>query len=419
MSWVSDAYATGPVSRWPGITAISVDISGSNPAVALPEDVLYSFGTGFGSAAWSNPLDGIRCDASSSSVQSGSDARTLGNRTVDYFSTQNTAGQWVAFDFDVGGAGYRVNLDAFAWQHVPSFPDFRLVSFVVEAGNGASLAAATWESIATISDASFLPNAASSWSSIRPLIQTAEPYRFLRITSTGTDSNGLNHTMGAEVIFGGLIFPPSAILSGGGSPAPSPAPPGTTEIVVDITGADLDVAYPQDVLYTFGTDFGASAWSNPLDGIRCSASASSLKHSGLPSTLGNRVQEFTGSFSTEDDGPSWLIFDFDASGAGHRVNLDAFAWQHPGGARFDRMANFIVEAGNGADAATATWTTIATISDPNFIPNVEGASSAVTPLLELAEPYRFVRFTTTADSSGGSQTRGCEVVFGGSVFQAT
>ena len=48
MSWVSGAYASGPLVRWAGAREIKIDISGSDFAIARDPDVLESFGTDFG-----------------------------------------------------------------------------------------------------------------------------------------------------------------------------------------------------------------------------------------------------------------------------------------------------------------------------------------------------------------------------------
>ena len=205
MSWVSGAYATGPVNQWGGSTEIIADISASDPASALPQDVLYLFGTDFGASSWSNPFDGVRCAASASSAPF-EPPSILGDRAVNRFETNAAAGSWVAFDFDPGATGVRVNLNAFAWQHIPAFAGIRLQYFVVESGTGPSVAGATWSTIATISDPNFLPNAAEAWSDVLTLTEQAQPYRFVRIRSTGLDSSGGNNFVGSEVIFGGQIF---------------------------------------------------------------------------------------------------------------------------------------------------------------------------------------------------------------------
>ena len=208
MSWVSGAYASGPVVRWAGAREIKIDISQSDFAIVRDPDVLEAFGTDFGTSAWSNPLDGGRCEVSVSSQQIANRPPTrLADQTANYFATNNLSGSWVAIDFDASGAGHRVNLDAFAWQHVDSTSTYRLRSFLVEAGNGANLAAVSWQTIGTISEDGFIRGGASGWSTVRELVKLAEPYRFVRFTQTGTNSNGSNFLLGSEVVFGGSIFP--------------------------------------------------------------------------------------------------------------------------------------------------------------------------------------------------------------------
>ncbi|MEM1426722.1 MAG: hypothetical protein AAGF75_09240, partial [Cyanobacteria bacterium P01_H01_bin.130] len=185
---------------------IEVDISGSNFAVALDPDILYTFGTNFGAASWSTPLDGFRCDIQASSVQFNDRPVTrLGDRAANYFATDNFPGSWIAIDFDPVGAGHRVNLDAFAWQHIPEFADLRVQSLLIEAGDGANLAGATWTQIGSIADPNFLPNAAGSWSSVRSLTPQPSPYRFVRFTMSGPPAGGTNYMLCSEVVLGGAI----------------------------------------------------------------------------------------------------------------------------------------------------------------------------------------------------------------------
>ncbi|MEM1425677.1 MAG: hypothetical protein AAGF75_03880 [Cyanobacteria bacterium P01_H01_bin.130] len=205
-AWVVGAFATGPVNQWGGSTAIIADISASDPQSGLPQDVLYLFGTDFGAAAWSNPLDGVRCAVSASSHPSSTPPERLGDRTANYFQTNNAPGSWIVIDFDPGAAGVRVNLDAFAWQHVPDFSNSRLQFLVVESGTGPSVGGATWSTVATISDTNFLPNTTGGWSDVLALTERPDPYRFVRVRSTGLDSSGFNNFVGSEVILGGEVF---------------------------------------------------------------------------------------------------------------------------------------------------------------------------------------------------------------------
>ena len=68
-------------------------------------------------------------------------------------------------------------------------------------------AAVSWQTIGTISEDGFIRGGASGWSTVRELVKLAEPYRFVRFTQTGTNSNGSNFLLGSEVVFGGSIFP--------------------------------------------------------------------------------------------------------------------------------------------------------------------------------------------------------------------
>ncbi|MEM1425333.1 MAG: hypothetical protein AAGF75_02100 [Cyanobacteria bacterium P01_H01_bin.130] len=184
----------------------TIDISGSNFAVSLDPDLLFSFGTNFGAAAWSNPFDGFRCDIQASSLQfSDRPASRLGDRTTNYFASDNIPGSWVAIDFDPVGTGHRVNLDAFAWQHIPDFADLRIQSLLIEAGEGADLASATWTQIGSIADPNFLPNSPGSWSSVRSLTPQPSPYRFVRFTMSGPPAGGTNYMLGSELVLGGDI----------------------------------------------------------------------------------------------------------------------------------------------------------------------------------------------------------------------
>ena len=187
-----------------GGPVINVDISGSDFAVSLDPDVLFTFGTNFGDTTWSNPLDGVRC-AVSASGSSPVDLILAADRGLNRFDADNAAGGWIALDFDPSGAGHRVNLNAFAWQHISGFSGIRLQSFVVEVGDGADLAGAAWTAVATISDPNFLPDAAGSWSAVRPLATRPAPYRFIRFRMTGPDSSGGNNLVGSEVMLGGEI----------------------------------------------------------------------------------------------------------------------------------------------------------------------------------------------------------------------
>ncbi|MEM1426169.1 MAG: hypothetical protein AAGF75_06415 [Cyanobacteria bacterium P01_H01_bin.130] len=407
MSWVSGGFAAGLVNQWGGKVILTVDISAAT-LPPIPEDILYLIGTDLGASPWSNPLDGVRCAVSASSIQ-GQPPSNLGNRTTDYFATNNVPGDWVAFDFDPEEKGTRVNLDAFAWQHVNTLSSFRLRYFVVEAGEGSSVATATWTTVATISDTSFVTGT-SDWSTVRPLTELENPYRFIRIRLTGTDSNGTHFLLGSEVVFGGQMFPRSTI---NWSSAPeTPDPPATSDITVDISGADPATAIPQDIFYSFGSDFGGSPWSNPLDGARIAVSASSINNPTFrpPENLGDRSNS---NFSTDDAAGSSVAFDFDPSGNGTRVNLDAFAWQHISTNK-NRLRHFVIEAGDGSSVGSATWTTIATIANISFLPSQAHAWSAVQALTSLAQPYRFVRVRSTGiDSSGDHELNGSEVIFGG------
>ena len=194
----------------PGIVApvvnVTVDISGSNPASALPQDILYEFGTNFGNAAWSNPLDGVRCEASASSIQiAGWLPDRIGDRTTNYFGTNNAFGSWVAIDFDPSGNGSRVNLDAFAWQHVDNASPHRPRALSIEAGNGSDLASATWSEIGTVANFNFVTSASGSWSAITPLTVRPSPYRFVRFRMTAADTSGQNFLLLSEIILGGEI----------------------------------------------------------------------------------------------------------------------------------------------------------------------------------------------------------------------
>ncbi|MEM1425122.1 MAG: discoidin domain-containing protein, partial [Cyanobacteria bacterium P01_H01_bin.130] len=202
----SGGSSGGPsVSTSPDGSIIYVNILDSDFASSLDPDILFSFGTNFGGASWSNPLDGVRCSVQGSSSIGSTPPTRLGDRASNYFQTQAAPGSWVAIDFDASAAGHLVNLNAFAWQHVPDFANARLQHLVVEAGVGTSLPGASWTTIATISDPNFLPNAAGSWSSVRALVEQPQPYRFVRIRSTGPDSGGGNNLVGSEVVFGGEI----------------------------------------------------------------------------------------------------------------------------------------------------------------------------------------------------------------------
>ena len=203
-SWKYYLHPSGTPGIVVPVNSNVVDISGSDPATTLPEDIFYLFGTNLGDTTWSNPLGGVRCAASSSST-SPTNLNFAADRNLNRFDADNTPGGWLAFDFDPSGNGTRVNLNAFAYQHISGFAGIRLQQFVVEAGDGADLASAAWTEVASINDPNFLPNTAGSWSTIRSLTARPSPYRFVRIRITGPDSSGGNNLSGSEVIFGGEI----------------------------------------------------------------------------------------------------------------------------------------------------------------------------------------------------------------------
>ena len=157
---------------------------------------------------WNPSVLILGCEASASSIQIADRFPSrLGDQVANYFATDSVPNSWVAIDFDKGGVGHRVNLDAFAWQHVDSTGDFKVRFLLVEAGNGADLASVTWQTIGTISDNGFIRGGASGWSTVRALVKLAEPYQFVRFTQTSTNTRGDHFFLGSEVVFGGSIFP--------------------------------------------------------------------------------------------------------------------------------------------------------------------------------------------------------------------
>ena len=205
--WNHQAIGGGEAAPPAASPPIPVNIFGSDFAVSMDPDILYEFGTNFGTTAWSNPLDGVRCAVSASAYQgTPSTAQTLGDRASSYFATSGDAGDWVGFDFDPSGNGTRVILDAFAWQHVNTIFQYRLQNFVVEAGNGADLGSYFWETLVTIADTNFIRGGVNGWSTVRALTQLTSPYQFVRIRSTGPDSEGSHFILGGEVVFGGEIY---------------------------------------------------------------------------------------------------------------------------------------------------------------------------------------------------------------------
>lgn len=206
MSWVSSAYASGPVSAWGGKAGISINISNANPATVLPQGVLYAIGTQNFSVPWVNPAPSV-VGISGSDASSG--LTTYTDRTSNFASISGAPNSWIAIDFDGDATGRRMRLDHLFMQHGVSNSTQRLRDFVVEVGNGVDLAAATWTTVATVSDPSFFPASGYSWSNRLDLSPSADPVRFFRVRLTGVNADNNWSIFLSEFEFGGAIIPGS------------------------------------------------------------------------------------------------------------------------------------------------------------------------------------------------------------------
>ena len=165
-------------------------------------------------------------------------------------------------------------------------------------------------------------------------------------------------------------------------------------IEIDISAANPATALPQGILYAIGSENFTTAWANPTGG-QVEITGTALA-SGAFSQLTNRATSriFTGSVQGAN-----FIWDFDAQGTGRRVRADHLFIQHGWDSALPRLQQFVVEVGNGSDAASATWAIATTVSDPNFLPNAIYSWSARLDLTPPVERARFLRIRMTGPNT--------------------
>jgi len=202
-----DGFQYGPTSQWhPSPFGLEIDISEADPSSSLPEDILYRFGSNFGTSVYSNPLDGVRVGAYASASGNNRLPTVLGDRANSVFQ-MGGGGVNVSFDFDPRKQGVRVRLTHLFLQNANSGAAGRLINFVVEAGEGNHhLGVDTvWTAIASVNDAGFYPSPNYGWSNVLELAPIASSYRFVRIRTTGPDQYGGYFWLASEVLFGGFV----------------------------------------------------------------------------------------------------------------------------------------------------------------------------------------------------------------------
>ncbi|MEM9246891.1 MAG: hypothetical protein AAGA67_14290 [Cyanobacteria bacterium P01_F01_bin.153] len=203
-----DGYRRNIVSQWLGFSQIvvDVDISGADPAIALPEDIFYHIGTKNKTVAWSNPFTAGDINIYEIINPSTDDRAVMVDRETSNYESRSGLGRALVFDFDPHMDGRRISPTGFFFQHGRSSGFRRLRTFSVYGSNGADVNNTTPELLLAVDDSNFLPNSGYAWSSFTPTAAPSEPVRFLEIFMDGNNVSGSGNIVCSELLLQGTIF---------------------------------------------------------------------------------------------------------------------------------------------------------------------------------------------------------------------
>ena len=183
-------------------------------------------------------------------------------------------------------------------------------------------------------------------------------------------------------------------------PTPTPEPEPTPSAVnIDISTFDPAVSLGRDIFAAIGDGNGQFEWINPVYAGYCQITDSV----GGTADPGRLVDGESNNYSVPLGINGYIDIDLDADESGRRVNLSQLRMQTFGTGSGTSPQSLEISAGTGAERESATWTTIATINNPNLFNS--GTYHPWTPALPLTKqetPYRFLRIKMTGLNNGNS-----------------
>jgi hypothetical protein len=157
--------------------------------------VAYYIGTNLGMAGWTNPHTALRVTVIRSSTLNGVDA-DLVDRSINYNTTDNNSGEWMAIDLGSNDASRLMVVSDYSLQngssggfdHTPR--NWKLQgSNNVGSNDATGVNAATWVDLDTRSNDTSIASSSGAWGHFI-LGSVPAGYRWLRILATGINNGG-------------------------------------------------------------------------------------------------------------------------------------------------------------------------------------------------------------------------------------
>lgn len=177
-----------------------------------PNDLFYFLGRNQGTAGWTNPDTAGYVTVIRSSSLNGADSDYV-NRAVEYNTTDNNSGEWIAVDIGTDNNSRLIVVSDYSLRAGnDGTPGQAIRNWKLQGSNNVAtnditgVNAATWVDIdVRTADASVGVNQ-GDWGHLI-LGSTPAGYRFLRILNTGANSSGLNFIQLSEIqVYGDLTF---------------------------------------------------------------------------------------------------------------------------------------------------------------------------------------------------------------------
>lgn len=281
---------------------------------------IYYLGSLGKTKPFDNPVDLGRMKVRASSLMHDSQpAKALLDRSLIRFTTKQQPGAWVEFDF----LDERIAPTAYTLKHYKSWDTEALRNWVLEGSNDGS----AWTTLHTHNNDGALKKigGTKTWS----ILGNAGPFRFLRIRTTGKNSNGHYYLALSGVEFYGSL----------GATA-KPKAPAQFEYVSDFDN--------NGILYHLGTNQGTAPFQNAAGRDAVDVTASSLRKDSEPaSALLDRTDV---RFTTHPIKNSSVRFDF----KGRRVKVRAYTLKHYKSFDTEALRSWVLEGSNDGN----TWTVL-------------------------------------------------------------
>lgn len=334
--------------------------------------LFYYLGTNASTTASINPLRYRNTDTRTLSTDatnypwkvadrtSGSGSRYISNDATGQYIQIGLPGKMVVTDY--------LMKNSFDGQNSPR-------NWVVEGSNDLS---GSWTTIDSRTSDTTL-SGSGVWGHFTSLSgDTTTPFQWVRIRQTGTNSNSNNRLVLDELELYGTWQSVDSLNS---------TPAGHTVYNVRSEGASTDGG----IFYNIGTDEGESSWSNPADGTRLTATASS-NSANAPRATDLNISDSNGRWLSTDTPNSWIKWDF---GTGSSVTVQGWMY-HPS---FD--FNHVFEIGELQGSNNdSTWDTLGTY-DLSSVAYRDGNELNYFGVDDITDntPYRYIRIIQTGLNS--------------------